>query len=373
MSKKRTLMIVGGVVVVAAAAVFAASVLMGGEKEVQVAEVPPVIEAEKPALRTIELSSEVIGSIEPASIVYVTPKGAGEITAVNVQAGDYVQAGDLICVIDTKQVDAAKISVDTAKISYDEAKTNLDRYSVLHAAGDMADADFESLKDKVEMARLQYEGAKLAYDLQLESSRVTAPISGKLENCNVKVHDMVSQQSQICVIAGEGGKAVTFYASERIVGGLNVGDALKVVKGGTSHDASVTEVSTMVDPASGLFKVKASISEGDTLATGTSVKAVVTSRKAENVLTVPVDSVYYEGGAAKVYTYENGELHKKDVTTGLADSEYIEIKEGLNASDLVLTTWSTELYDGSRVTLMDEAAAPSADAEDKESSSESEQ
>ena len=280
MSKKKVITIAVSVVLVAAAAALIVSNVAGGKKEETVAEVPPVVSAEHPELRSIVVYTELIGTIEPDSIVYVTPKGAGEIISVNAQTGDQVTAGQLLCEIDTKQVEAARLTMETARVSYEDAKSNLDRYSVLHAAGDMAEADFQKLADNVELARLQYESAKLGYNLQLESSRVTAPISGRVESYNVKVHDMVSQQSQICVIAGAGdGKAVTFYASERIVGGLKVGDALTVVKNGVDHAASITEVSSMVDPQSGLFKVKASVPDGAALATGTSVKLHVVSRE----------------------------------------------------------------------------------------------
>lgn len=352
MTKKKVVTIAVSVVLVAAVAALIGSNVAGSRKKEIVAEVPPVVAAEKPELRTIEVGTELIGTIEPDSIVYVTPKGAGEIISTGVQTGDQVTAGQLLCEIDTKQVEAARLTMETARVSYEDAKSNLDRYAVLHAAGDVADADFQKISDNVELARLQYESAKLGYNLQLESSRVTAPISGRVESFHVKVHDMVSQQSQICVIAGTGdGKAVTFYASERIVNGLRVGDSLTVEKNGTDHAASITEVSTMVDPASGLFKVKASVPDGGALATGTSVKVHVTSQKAENVLSVPVDAVYYEGGLPYIYTYGDGVLHKNAVTVGIADSEYIEVKEGINGDDLVVTTWTTEFYDGSRVTL----------------------
>ena len=317
MSKKKVITIAVSVVLVAAVATLIVTNVAGGKKEEVVAEVPPVVAAENPELRSIEVSTELIGTIEPDSIVYVTPKGAGEIISVNVQTGDQVTAGQLLCEIDTKQVEAARLTMETARVSYEDAKSNLDRYSVLHAAGDMAEADFQKLADNVELARLQYESAKLGYNLQLESSQVTSPIAGRVESYNVKLHDMVSQQSQICVIAGAGdGK-----------------------------------VSSMVDPQSGLFKVKASIPDGGALATGTSVKLRVISEKAENVLTVPVDAVYYEGGSPYIYTYGDGVLHKNAVTVGIADNSFIEVKDGINAGDLVVTTWTTEFYDGSKVTL----------------------
>lgn len=351
MTKKKIFIIVGAVVIVAAVAGLILPRVLKGKQEEIVAEVPPAVTVEKPETRTIELSNELIGTIEPDSIVHVTPLGAGEITSVGVKTGDLVSAGQLLCVIDTKQVESSRITSETARITYEDAKKNLDRYSVLYAAGDVAEADYQSLADKVEMARLQYENAKIAYKIQMESSQVTAPIAGRVESFNISVHDMVSPQTTLCVISGEGGKSLTFYVSERIVGGLKVGDSIRVEKNGTEHSAAITEVSTMIDQASGLFKVKASIPDGDTLATGTSVKLYVIAQRAENVLTVPVDSIYYEGGNPYIYTYVDGSLKKNAVTVGLSDNEYSEIPSGITANDQVVTTWSSELYEGSKVTL----------------------
>ncbi|MBW4845134.1 MAG: efflux RND transporter periplasmic adaptor subunit [Lachnospiraceae bacterium] len=351
MTKKKIFIIVGAVVIVAAVAGLILPRVLKGKQEEIVAEVPPAVTVEKPETRTIELSNELIGTIEPDSIVHVTPLGAGEITSVGVKTGDLVSAGQLLCVIDTKQVESSRITSETARITYEDAKKNLDRYSILYAAGDVAEADYQSLADKVEMARLQYENAKIAYKIQMESSQVTAPIAGRVESFNISVHDMVSPQTTLCVISGEGGKSLTFYVSERIVGGLKVGDSIRVDKNGTEHSAAITEVSTMIDQASGLFKVKASIPDGDTLATGTSVKLYVIAQRAENVLTVPVDSIYYEGGNPYIYTYADGSLKKNAVTVGLSDNEYSEIPSGITANDQVVTTWTSELYEGSKVTL----------------------
>ncbi len=351
MTKKKIFIIAGSVVIVAAVAGLILPRALEGKKEELVAEVPPAVTVEKPEIRTIELSNELIGTIEPDSIVHVTPLGAGEITSIGVKTGDMVSAGQLLCVIDTKQVESSRISSETARITYEDAKKNLDRYSVLYAAGDVAEADYQSLADKVEMARLQYENAKIAYKIQMESSQVTAPIAGRVESFNISVHDMVSPQTTLCVISGEGGKSLTFYVSERIVGGLKAGDSIRVEKNGTDHTAAITEVSTMIDQASGLFKVKASIPEGDTLATGTSVKLYVIAQRAENVLTVPVDSIYYEGGNPFIYTYADGSLKKNAVTVGLADNENTEIQSGIAADDQVVTTWTSELYEGSKVTI----------------------
>lgn len=89
------------------------------------------------------------------------------------------------------------------------------------------------------------------------------------------------------------------------------------------------------------------------LPTGSMVKLYVTSEQAEQVMTVPVDSVYYDGGLSYVYIYDPEEsvLHKQEVEVGLYDSDWIEIKSGLSMSDQVLTTWTSELYEGTKVRL----------------------
>ncbi|MDW2798554.1 efflux RND transporter periplasmic adaptor subunit [Clostridium boliviensis] len=354
MTKKKIFIIAGAVVLVAVLAGLVLPKILNGSKEELVAEEPPVVTAQKPQIRSIEISNELIGTIEPDSIVQVTPLDSGEVTSVAVKTGDTVTAGQLLCVIDTKKVESTRIAMETSRITYEDAKKNLDRYTVLHAAGDVSDADYQSTADKVEISRLQYENAKISYNLQLESSQVTAPISGKVESFNISIHDMISPQTPICVISGDGGKSLTFYVSERIVNGLKTGDSIRVEKNGTDHEAAITEVSTMVDSSSGLFKVKASIPSGDNLATGTSVKLYVTAQKAENVLTVPVDCIYYDAGNPFIYTYSEGTLKKNAVTIGLTNNEYAEVQSGITADDQVIVTWTSELYDGSKVTLAEE-------------------
>ena len=80
-------------------------------------------------------------------------------------------------------------------------------------------------------------------------------------------------------------------------------------------------------------------------------------------MTVPVDAVYCEGGVGNVYVYEDGTVHKKEVEVGIFDSELAEIKAGLTENDLVISTWSSELYEGSTVKLKDDSEGTGTDAD----------
>lgn len=340
--------IVGVVVVAAAAAVMLPRFLK--PKETFDAAVPPTITWENPEVGSIELTRGLIGNVEPSDMVTITPKMAGEVKELNIKPGDYVTEGQVLCVIDTKQVDGAKITMNTAAVNLQDAKTNLARMEVLYQSGDISQQSYEQLVNSVKLAQLQYEGAKLAYDTQLEYSTITAPISGIVESCGIELRQTVSQQNLICVISGEGSKAVSFSVTESVVGNLKVGDTINIEKSGTQYQGKITEVSTMIDATTGLFKVKAAVDQADALPTGSAVKLYVISDKAANVLTIPVDAVYYENGSPFVYSYADGASHKTSIETGIYDSSRMEIKSGLTLEDKVITTWSSELYEGALVT-----------------------
>ena len=157
---------------------------------------------------------------------------------------------------------------------------------------------------------------------------------------------------ELCVISGEGEKKVTFYVTQRMLENLAVGDSLTAEKSENTYNAMIDEINTMVDDSTGMFKVEAQLTDTDNnAATGSTVKLTVTTGKAENVMTIPVDAVYYSGGNAYVYLYEDGKAKKASIEVGINDDDYVEVTDGLSADDLVVSTWSNNLYEGADIQL----------------------
>lgn len=359
---KKGVIIAGVVVVALAAAVILPRAL---KPKAVLEEAPiPVVNVETPQPGSIELYRNLVGTVEPSDVVYIYPKAAGEVTDVFVKAGDMVQEGQVICKIDTKQVEAARLSMEAAKTAMDNLNATLARQEALFAAGDIAPATLEQIQTQAKSAQIQYEQAKLNYDYQMEFSNITATISGKVEKCDIEVHDNVAQQMLICVISGEGSKAVTFSVPEKIVDQIHEGDPITIDKNGVEYQGSITEVSSMIDAGTGLFKVKASVENADALPTGSTVSLYVIADKQVNVMTLPVDAVYYSGGDAYVYTYHDGTVSLSSVEVGIYDSERIQILSGITESDRVITTWSSELFEGAKV---QEAGSVPTDSEPSES------
>ena len=78
---------------------------------------------------------------------------------------------------------------------------------------------------------------------------------------------------------------VTFSVPANVVGNLETGDKVTVENGSQAYQGTIIEVATMVDQASGLFKIKARIDDGDgSLLSGISVKVSVDTERAEDGL-----------------------------------------------------------------------------------------
>ena len=328
------------------------------------------VSAEPPGTGSIELETAVTGTIEPSDVVYLYARAAGDVTSVLVKAGDTVEAGQLLAVIDTKQVESAENAMESARLSYESAQSTLSRQELLYAGGDISEQEYEQYQNQAESSRLAYESAKMSYENQVEYSNITAPVSGVIESCSIEAFDHISANERLCVISGEGAQTLKFKVTERIAGNLAAGDELRVEKDGETYSGSITEVSGMADASTGLFEVKGSINGADSVASGSVVKIYLVSDRAENVMTVPVDAVYFDGGVGNVYLYQDGTVHKQQVEVGIFDSSLAEIQSGLTESDLVISTWSSELYEGSTVKLKNEKTDEQPDRQQTESAGE---
>lgn len=344
---KMKIIIIAVVIIVLAIAIVPR--ILDGRQSAYGEATPPTVEVIKPKTGNIELTSSLIGTVEPSKVEDVYPEISGEVTSVKVKAGQTVSAGQVICTIENKQVETSSISMQTAQVTLSDAKAAMERAEALYASGAISTQSYEDAKNALSKAQLSYESTANEYNNQSGYSTVTASTSGLVELCDVEIYDNVSPQTKLCVISGSSEKVVSFDATERIIKKMQIGDKLVLEKNGTKYEGTISEISTMVDETSGLFKVKATLDSKVALATGTSAKVYVTSDKVQNVMIIPASAVYYENGKALVYTYEKGKAHKVFIEVGISDDKNIEVVTGLSNSDQVIATWSSELYEGASV------------------------
>ena len=306
----------------------------------------------------IAVKEELLGQISAKEQFRLLSKISGEVLEIDKENGSEVKKGERIALLDNqKQIDAAKYSLEQAKAQAQVTRDSRDRLSTLKESGDISVQDFEAADAQAKAAEAQAKAAKLNYDTQVEFSEITAPADGILQNSILVKGAFIPQGTQLATLMGAGTQQVLFSATEELVKNLSVGQSIMLEKGKESYPGTITEISSVLLPETGLFPVKAEVENTD-FPEGSKAKISLTKDSRSSVNILPLNVLYYENGEAYVYVFEGtdgneGLLRKKKVELGLSGEESAEILSGLSEEDKVVSSWNNEMFDGAKVRLQD--------------------
>lgn len=323
----------------------------------------------------IAVKEELLGEISAKEQFRLLSKISGEVLEIDKENGSEVKKGERIALLDNqKQVDAAKYSLEQAKAQAQVTRDSRDRLATLKESGDISVQDFEAADAQAKAAEAQVKEAKLNYDTQVEFSEITAPSDGILQNSILVKGAFIPQGTQLATLMGAGAQQVLFSATEELVKNLSVGQSIMLEKGKESYPGTITEISSVLLPETGLFPVKAEVENTD-FPEGSKAKISLTKDSRTSVNTLPLNVLYYENGEAFVYVFEGtdgneGLLRKKKVELGLSGEESAEILSGLSEEDKVVSSWNNEMFDGAKVRLQDKKDESVKDSAKEKSASE---
>lgn len=234
----------------------------------------------------------------------------------------------------SKDSDSSKEDSDSSKKDSTSTKTSSSGNTVYDQMVEDAEKALEDAKAKLELYQ------------------VTSPIDGTVEAVFIQANEKAFEDSVCMVISNKSNIQVTFQVAEAAAQQLAVGDKVIVDKDGSMNEASITEISLMADEQTKLFTVKASMGAASGFSTGTDVKVYAETKKAQGVLKIPYDALYFQGGTAYVYCADDDEAVRTEVQVGLMNDEYAEILDGLTEEDIVISTWSSQLKNGTDIDLL---------------------
>lgn len=180
--------------------------------------------------------------------------------------------------------------------------------------------------------------------------KVNAPVSGTITAINISEHNMCSPTQIAYTIKSDAAVKIVFYVAEKSAQEMYPDDLITLEKDGLTYDGRIILVSDELDAGKGLYRVEAQLLDPSvSLPYDSTISLRAASRQVKDALTVPIDSVYYDNEQAYLFVNENGVARRKDVVVGLSEGGSIEIKEGINANDLVITSWTSGLKEGTKV------------------------
>jgi len=114
----------------------------------------------------------------------------------------------------------------------------------------------------------------------------------------------------------------------------------------SSYKGEVVFISDMGEYSDGVstFKVDVLFNNDGSLKLGMNGRAKIVLGQVKNVIGVPVDAIYDDGEASYVTRVkDDGSREDVEVTTGFANSKYIEVKDGLKEGDMIAIPIEEEL------------------------------
>ena len=331
------------------------------------------------------VSGQVVAGSETS--VYVT--STAKCTAVYVQAGDAVTAGEKICTLDMgsslAQYRAAEIGYTSAASSYSSQKGVLDRQLALYektwndtkallaigaasqlevdqaelqylSAKAQRDSTLAQLEAAMQNAKSGYEQLALAMENIDSSGNVIAPADGVLASLNVSEGSLVTPDYAVAVITGAEQMKVTVMVSEALVPKLAIGEAVSVCVSAAQaeFEGTVRSVDKTANQMTKLYTVTVAVpAEVEGLLSGMFAEVTFHTAVSAGAVVVPSEAILTSNDKQYVYIVDGDTAKRADITTGLTGSGMTEITSGLTAGAQLVTVGQQYLSDGEAVRIVE--------------------
>jgi len=328
---------------------------------------------------------EATGTVRARTSAAISAKVMGYVREVRAQIGDHVREGEVLVVLDSRDLDAAyrqteamsqevrdaipeaDNAVAAAKAQLDLAKVTFGRMQDLFSKKSISNQEFDEASAKLKAAQASYEMA-LAKRLQIKSkiaqtdqarraaeimrgyAEIHAPFSGVITNKTVEPGILATPGTPLYTIERDGSYRLEVPVEESRLASIRVGQPVKVVLDALekSIEARVSEIVPSVDAASRSYTVKVDLPAMQHLRSGLFGRALF-ALGTRRVITVPADSVVQRGQLQSVLVVENGVARTRLITTGQRSDHSVEVLSGLNPGEQVIYPLPAGLSDGARV------------------------
>ena len=289
----------------------------------------------------------VSGSLVPDEEVSLSFETSGKITNIYFREGAFVNQGELLAKINDAPLQAELRKKEAQlKLMQDRlyrAKALLEKEAVSQEAFQEAEANLSAL-------RAEIDGVKA----QIAQTELRAPFSGVIGLRQVSTGAYATTSTAVATPTKMTPLKVEFSVPERYAGTLPPGTDLTFTAEGdlTPRSAKVYASDSRVDSETRTYTVRALYPNSDgKLVPGRYVNVNLTTRKYDRTLAVPSEAIVSEMGIDKVYKYVGGKAKAVAVKTGIRTDAQIQIIEGLNVGDTIITSGTLQLREDLPVKL----------------------
>lgn len=342
-----------------------------------------VYEVFTPKVMDLRKTTVVTGKIEPRNEVNVKPQISGIIAEIMKEAGDHVQAGEVIARVkvipDMQQLSSAQSRVRLATVNAQQAKVDLEREQVLFDKGLVSADEYDKIRQAYNQSREELTAANDQLQVvrdgvsrtnaSASSTLVRSTISGLILDIPVKVGNSVilsntfNDGTTIATVANMGDLIFRGNIDETEVGSLVTGMPMQITIGAMQNlqfEATLEYIAPKAVESNGAnqFELKAAVrqrlvdagekgmkqlgknrTQAAQLRSGYSANASIVLAEVKQALAIPESAIEFADGKTFVYVVKGTDKHleyeRRAVTTGMSDGINIQIISGLKKDEQV--------------------------------------
>ncbi len=346
----------------------------------------PRVEVEKPRRNPAPPELRLPGDVRAMQQTVLGARAVGYLKSLHADLGDHVEAGQLLAVIDTPEVDAqlvraradvtlAKAAVVKAQRDLDLATSTLERWSGFAEKGGVTPQDLDEKRSAQAQAAAALEAAdasvaaaeaeanRLAVLQQFE--KVTAPFTGTITARDLDVGALV-----VGDLNGRGRELFRLEQVDvvRVFVDVPQPDATSIRLGGSAivtvrnypgreFKGVVTRNAGALDPATRTLRCQVEVENQEgLLLPGMYGEVRITLTSDHALLTIPSSAFVFDADGTHVWVVENGRSQRKEVAVGVDFGTALEVVRGLTGDEDVITNPGERLGDGVEVAASAAAA-----------------
>lgn len=346
------------------------------------------VQVQEVAIDTISTESRVSGTVTTDSDTSIYVAATAKCTAVYVEAGDTVSAGDRICTLDMASTlssyNAANISYQSAVQSYQDqaaifdtqialAEKNVRDLQALFEIGAASQAEIDSAQLNLMTLQASRDStlAQLEAGIQTSQSNVEqlstvlenvdaggnviAPTSGTVTSLSAVKDGYVSASMPVAVIDGAEVMEVSVSVSEALLPKLAIGDEADVTVSAldTSFVGTIRSIEQTANVQTKLYGVTVSVpAEVTGLRSGMFADVSFRTDTSADTIVIPTEAILTSNNIQYVFVVEGDTARYQEVTTGLSGNGVTEVTGGLEAGQQLVTVGQAYLSDGDAVRIV---------------------
>jgi membrane fusion protein (multidrug efflux system) len=315
----------------------------------------PTVRAEPAQTQRFVEAIEAVGTANANEQVTITAQVTERIVRLGFDDGSFVRRGQTLAVLSQGQQTA---QLAEAQARQREAQQQLGRIATLRERGFATKSSEDAQIASAAAARAQAQQVRA----QIGERVITAPFAGYVSLRNISPGAVVNSGTEIATISDISTIKLDFPVPETALSAIRPGltiEARSAAYPETPFRGQIATVDPVIDPNTRAVTVRARLANPDARLKPGMLLTVSIETAPRMSLSVPELAVVGEGDRRFVYVIDKGTARRVEVRTGLRQNGRVEIVEGIEPGQPVVTEGVVKLSGGMKVRL----AGPNAGAQ----------